>query len=481
MRGFTASDLNPVAWFILRCTLHYPRLMAGQNLPLPEFALRDRSFVEAFLKAQGVKRKSDFRSHLVRLGHDVGVAARQTSFDVDLPERSADFPWHLRAWGQRVLAGARRELASYYPTYAEFEPLKRKGRRSKSALPPKRFKPRPPKILTPDAQGCVSVEPLNAEFDSLYLEDPRNPRWVAKPAVAYLWARTAECGVCRAEIPLLKTRWLCKRGDKRVLLAMTPREDGSGVELGLESDVPRSRDDGALGAGTMSRSGAKCPCCGGISTMQDLRVQGRGGRLGTCMTAVVIDGQEGKEYRLPSEDDLVVARIERLALDALYADIPFNLPEEPTPAEDALGIRTTRYGLDTWDKLFTHRQLLAIGAFAKQIRHIRDEIADSGYPAEWREALVACLAPSISRLADRCSTLTTWVQRSSESSVTRLLAFALPMVWDFCGVLSSDRYHGGVRAGLEWIRESTNGRREATSAAPPASGDTPVGDRNPGR
>ena len=53
----TASDLNPVAWFILRCTLHYPRLMAGQTRPLPDFALRDRSFVEAFLKAQGVKKK----------------------------------------------------------------------------------------------------------------------------------------------------------------------------------------------------------------------------------------------------------------------------------------------------------------------------------------------------------------------------------------------------------------------------------------
>ena len=69
----TASDLNPVAWFILRCTLHYPRLMAGQTRPLPDFALRDRSFVEAFLKAQGIKRKSDLRLHLVRLGHDDGL------------------------------------------------------------------------------------------------------------------------------------------------------------------------------------------------------------------------------------------------------------------------------------------------------------------------------------------------------------------------------------------------------------------------
>ena len=463
----TASDLNPVAWFILRCTLHYPRLMAGRTRPLPDFALRDRSFVEAFLEAQGVKRKSDLRLHLARLGHDDGLAARQTSFDVDLPERNADFPWHLRAWGRRVLAGARRELASYYPIYAEFEPLKRKGRRGKSVLAPKRFKPRPPKLLAPDEQGQVSVDHLNAEYDSLYLEDPRNPRWVAKPTVAYLWARTAECGDCRAEIPLLKTCWLCTRDSKRVLLKKTPREDLSGVEFGLESDVPRSRDDVALGAGTMSRSGARCPCCGGIATMHDLRVQGRAGRLGARMTAVVVDGQEGKEYRRPSEDDLVAARVDRLAIDALYADIPFNLPEESTPAEDALGIRTTRYGLDTWDKLFNHRQLFVIGAFIKEVRRVRDEMADCGYPAEWREALVACSALSISRLADRCSTLTTWVNDLQNLGHT-FARFALPMVWDFAESCPLTDTTGGFGQAVEWIARVCGHAQQATAAAPPA-------------
>ena len=171
----TASDLNPVAWFILRCTLHYPRLMAGQTRPLPDIAVRDRPFVEAFLEAQGIRRKSDLRSHLTRLGHGDGSTAQQTSFDVGRPEASADFPWHLRAWGRRVLAGARRELASCYPTRAEFEPVKRKGRRGRPLPAPRRFKPRPPKILTPDVQGRASVDPLNAEFDSLYLEDPAQP------------------------------------------------------------------------------------------------------------------------------------------------------------------------------------------------------------------------------------------------------------------------------------------------------------------
>ena len=49
-----AADLNPVAWFLLRCTLHWPRALAGARRPLPGFALQERAFAEAFLKAQGV-------------------------------------------------------------------------------------------------------------------------------------------------------------------------------------------------------------------------------------------------------------------------------------------------------------------------------------------------------------------------------------------------------------------------------------------
>ena len=66
--------------------LHYPRLMAGQTRPLPDFALRDRAFVDAFLKARGIKRKSELRTHLARLGHGDGAHEQQTTFDVDPPE-----------------------------------------------------------------------------------------------------------------------------------------------------------------------------------------------------------------------------------------------------------------------------------------------------------------------------------------------------------------------------------------------------------
>jgi len=50
----TAIDINPVAWFILKCTLEYPQILSGKTHPLPDFALQDAEFMQAFFKAQGL-------------------------------------------------------------------------------------------------------------------------------------------------------------------------------------------------------------------------------------------------------------------------------------------------------------------------------------------------------------------------------------------------------------------------------------------
>ena len=71
-----AADINPVAWSILRCTLHHPRLLAGGTRPLPGFALGDRAFFEEFLKAHGVTKANAVREELARYGHGDGEAVQ---------------------------------------------------------------------------------------------------------------------------------------------------------------------------------------------------------------------------------------------------------------------------------------------------------------------------------------------------------------------------------------------------------------------
>ena len=483
-----AADINPVAWFILRCTVHYPRLLAGQARPLPAFAFADRSFTEAFVtRGRGVTNRRRIDEELARYGHgDPNRAGGEeqeqhfTSMQLSAPVTEADAAWHLRAWGQRVLDGARRELAARYPTYAEFEPARRKGGRRNAPLRTVRYRPRAPRLLEPDGDGRVSAAALNAEFDSLYLEEEANPRWVAKPAVAYLWARTVRCSGCRAEIPLLKTRWLCRKAGKRVVLTMEPRADGAGVTFGVARDA--AGDDGA---GTMNRSGAACPCCGVITTMVDIRVEGRAGRLGERMTAVIVDGQQGKEYRLPTEAEIEAARVDGETLAALYADIPFGIPDEAIVAErpspnsrGASGL--PRYGFDTWRAVFTNRQLLALGVFVREIRRCFEEVGGD-YPDEWREALVANLAPTISRLADRCCALATW-QSNADKIGHAFARYALPMVWDFAESCPLVDTTGGFIQAVEWIARVFEHTSAAAAGAPPPlvahrTAAAPVGER----
>ena len=74
----TAIDYNPVAWFILKCTLEYPQRLAGKTHPLPNLNL-----------------------------------------DEPPNSQNGDLADHVHLWGQWVLENARRDLAPYYPVIDE--------------------------------------------------------------------------------------------------------------------------------------------------------------------------------------------------------------------------------------------------------------------------------------------------------------------------------------------------------------------------
>ena len=456
----TAMDINPVAWFILKCTLEYPQKLAGQTRPLPAFALRDSEFMEAFLKSKEFKGAS-LRTMLERLGHGEGETQLSYLSQED-PILEADLAWQVRAWGRWVLARARKQLAAYYPTYAEYVPL---ASDSEDSSPP------PMQLLEVDAEGIAQIDPLNAAFDADYLKDPRNRRWIAKPTVAYLWARTVKCKQCRATLPLLKTRWLCKKERKRVLLTMEPKADGTGVVFEVEPDVPRvggnaaqrREHDRRAGAGTMSRTGATCPCCGVIMTMEDIRLEGRAGRLGGVMTSVVVNGMKGKEYRLPTEHERAVGGVTEAQLESLYADIPFGLPEEPTPTKTQFS-GVYNYGFDTWRKLFTSRQLATLSSLIKAIAEAKSQV-NRLHSRGFADAIAGFLSCIMDRQADYGSTGCIWVN-NHEKIGHQFSRFALPMVWDIAEVCPFTTASGGLDSAYDWVTRVVDHLQEATVDAP---------------
>jgi putative DNA methylase len=397
----TAVDINPVAWFILKCTLEYPQRLASQLRPLPAFACESYEFMESYFKAKGLKDAA-LRVQLESLGLN---GHKQSSSQPQLPtiqtyvaSVEADLAWHVRAWGWWVLQKARADLARFYPTVD------------------------------------------------------------GKPTVAYLWARTVTCKNCRATVPLLKTRWLCKKEKKRVVLTMKPNADKTGVVFGVQTEVPsrkgstaeRREYDKQIGAGTMSRSGITCPCCGTIMMMEDIRLEGKAGRLGTVMTAVVVDGEHGKEYRLPVEEEILMAVEAEKELSLVFAEIPFGLPEEPLPTKETLGFRVPLYGFDRWYKLFIPRQLLALGTFVKYTRAVSEVMQRKEYSREWIDAVNGYLALVVDRIADRGNSISHWDQGYEKVSST-FVGFRLPISWDFAESNPGGNSTGSYDGQIEWI------------------------------
>ncbi|MDP1561663.1 MAG: DUF1156 domain-containing protein [Pirellulaceae bacterium] len=474
----TAVDINPVAWFILKCTLEYPQKLAGQTQPLPEFILHNDDFMQEFFKKAKGYGKAEVTAAMKRLHDRLAKKPKpkrnekdeQSSFQFvqeDSPpeaELQADLAWHVRAWGQWVLERARLDLAQYYPTYADFEPLKKDQ---------VAYEHQPMQLVPLKEDGTPDIESLNAEFSDDYLAVKANPRWVAKPTVAYLWARTVNCKNCRATVPLLKMLWLCKRPTKRVLLTMKPNSERTGVDFGIEPNVPskggnaaqRREHDKRLGTGTMSRAGAQCPCCSTINTMEDLRLEGTSQRLGSVMTSVVIDSQSGKDYRRPTEQELAVAKLDDNQITVLFNELPFGKPNEVMPDAGALGMRVPRYGFDRWQKVFTQRQLNAMGTFVKTIRGSGMLIEKTYVSVEWREAITAYLTCGFDRMLDFNSTMLSWIT-SVEAIRNTFGRFALPMNWDYCEAAQINAVRGGWDMCLNAVMESLPILFNATSLSP---------------
>lgn len=477
----TAADLNPVAWFVQKCTLEYPQKLSGQKLPLPEFIRRDAEFMENFFERVHGLKGAQLRKALEALGH--GKKGRLVQDEVNLGglteaggiSLDANLAWHVRAWGRKVRAEARKELAHLYPSYADWQPL----------TAGQSFEPQPMRLIEPDENGLATADKLNIDLTEEYLANKFNPRWVAKASMAYLNARTVTCKNCRATIPLLKTLWVCKKDNRRVRLVMEPKPDRTGVEFYIEHNVParggnaaqKREQDKKVGAGTMSRAGAQCPCCPTIMETEDIRYEGRNGRLGHMITAVVVEGPDGKEFRLPTKHELRVADVQEDVVLKAFEEIPFGVPEEPLPPKETLGFRVPLYGFDRWRKLFTNRQLVALAALVRATRQVRE--VDQHESKVWTEAVSAYLACGLSRLLDFANMAVQW--KIDVPTINHSFArFALPMVWDFAEgnavgelagsyILCLDRICTGLDTYSDWELSELPPRVEMLSATKPRS------------
>ncbi len=77
--------------------------------------------------------------------------------------------------------------------------------------------------------------------------------------IAYLWARTIRCEgpSCGAEIPLLRSLWLARKGKKSIALKLIPDRKARTIHFEIASNLSDEKVQG----GTIKRGSAMCPLC----------------------------------------------------------------------------------------------------------------------------------------------------------------------------------------------------------------------------
>lgn len=272
-------------------------------------------------------------------------------------------------------------------------------------------------------------EEAEKELAEFYPKDPDG----AMP-IAYLWARTVQCEGpgCGAEVPLIRSLWLAKKDKRSVALRMIPNPAEKHVDFDIiENAVARD-----VREGTAKRGAATCPCCGYTTRVESVRRQlkeRRGGATDARMFAVATTrpGEQGRFYRLPAERDLDAARkaageLERRKL--AHSGSLTLVPDEEIPVTEIRRISIPLYGISTWGDMFSPRQALAISTLSALIQRLQP-----GKSHDVSYAAMVCLALAVDKLADRCSTMCTWIPQSENMGHT-FGRQAIGMVWDYVEV-----------------------------------------------
>ncbi|NMG59373.1 DUF1156 domain-containing protein [Geitlerinema sp. P-1104] len=283
--------------------------------------------------------------------------------------------------------------------------------------------------------------------------------------IAWLWARTVTCPnpACGCQMPLVRSFKLSTKKKKEawvkpIVEAGSSAEDATG---GTEAAVPRIRfqvqsGTGDVPEGTVSRKGAVCLACGTPVGLEYVRSEGRGGRMGAQLMAIVAEGKSGRIYLSPTEEQ------EQIANSAQ----PKWKPETDLPKE-ALGFRVQNYGMTKHADLFTSRQLVALTTFSDLVseakeKAIQDALAaglsadeiplnDGGTGARaYGEAISVYLAFAVDKIADRNSTIATWASNREHARNT-FTRQALSMTWDFAESNTFSNSSGNYQGGIETI------------------------------
>lgn len=255
--------------------------------------------------------------------------------------------------------------------------------------------------------------------------------------IAWLWARTVKSpnpAFSKVDVPLASTFLLSTKAGKEAYVEPVI-EDGSyrfTVKVGKPKNAERAKNGTKLSRG----ANFECLMSGTPIAGDHVKVEGKAGRMGARLMAIVAESDRGRVYLTPTSEHEAAAKKAE----------PKWKPEQSLP-DDPRNFWTVQYGLTTYGDLFTARQLVALTNFSDLVSEVmprvrRDALAagipDSPIPlrdggigaAAYAEAVGTYLAMAVSKETVSLVTQARW--RAGEGkSAPAFGRQALPMVWDF--------------------------------------------------
>ena len=233
--------------------------------------------------------------------------------------------------------------------------------------------------------------------------------------IAWIWARTVRSPdpAWDGPMPLVRSFALSTRQGRETWAQPVVDREHRRIRFQIRTGPGRP-------AGTVGRTGAVCLATGTRVPLGHVRAEGRAGRLGAQLMAIVAEGPRGRVYLPPDPEH------ERVAAAATPPD---DLPDARMPANPRW-FSPPGFGLLGFADLFTPRQLRTLCAFSDLVGQASKRLRADGADAEYAAAVATYLAFVVDKLADRNSAICAWEPRMDRLRGT-FQRQALPMTWDF--------------------------------------------------
>lgn len=274
--------------------------------------------------------------------------------------------------------------------------------------------------------------------------------------IAWLWARTVRSpdpAANGAPVPLVSSFMLStKEGRKVWAIPVIDSRAPDGWRFEVKAGPLSKADEERLKKGTKSGRGSNFACIltGAAIDGDYLKAEGKAGRMGSRLFAIVAEAKRGRTYVAPTIEH------EKIAASAKPSSGVVDMPTSTHPQY----MGCVPYGLDNFRKLYTPRQLVALETLSDLVSEARGKILSDIVateskktnesleldPAEYANAVVTYLAFVVDRAADYGSTLSTWL--TDDNAIRGTFGRqALPMTWDYC----EGNYFGDSSAALTTI------------------------------